>query len=120
MIFGTIEDDQPLIPVLIGWRFGVQSHLALMDTGFTGDIKVSPEIATDLGLVAFQSESISLGNDEVIQIPISLGVASMEGVLKSVTIHISNGIPIVGMSFLKKFGYTLMVDPKANVCTLQK
>lgn len=120
MIFGTILENQALIPVLIGWRFGAQTYTVLIDTGFTGDLKVPLEIANELGLVITHSEYICLGNDEVVEIPVSLGAASMEGVLKPVMILIDRGIPMIGMSFLKKFGYILTVDCKTDVCMLKK
>lgn len=120
MIFGMIDEDQPLIPVLIGWRLGAQSYLALMDTGFTGDVKVSPEIANDLGLVVTHTETIALGNDQVIEINASFAAVMMEGVLKPVTVLIDRGMPMIGMSFLKKFGYALTIDYKTSICTLQK
>jgi clan AA aspartic protease len=120
MMHGMIYKNQPLIPIVIGWRFGAQEFIALIDTGFTGELKVSPETAEQLGLVISHTESVSLGNDEVVSMSASLAAVSMEGVMKTVSVLVSRGMPIVGVSFLKKFGYTLTLDFNLDTLSLQR
>ena len=119
MIKGIVHNNRPLIPVIVGWTLGVQELIALVDTGFTGELKVSPDTATELGLEITHAEPVSLGNDQVVNMSASLALVSMEGTKNVVNVLISQGKPIIGVSLLRKFGYTLTIDFKFNALELR-
>lgn len=120
MIKGIVYKNRPFIPIIIGWRLGVQEIVALVDTGFTGELKIPEDKSSELGLILTHTERIRLADENVVNIPASLALVSMEGVTNMVTVLISKGMPIVGVGLLKRFGYTLNIDFKYNSLTLQK
>ena len=120
MIRGVVYQNRPFIPVVIGWRLGVQKIIALLDTGFTGDLKIPKKKISELGLKLTHTEHARLADGSLVNMSASLSLVSMEGVTKTVTVLISKGMPIVGVGLLKRFGYTLNIDFKYNNLTLQK
>ena len=112
MIKGVVHNNRPLISIIVGWKLGVQEIIALVDTGFTGELKLSPEKATELGLQTTHTESVNM--------QASLALVSMEGAVNTVNVLISQGIPIIGIELLRRFGYSLNIDLKYNLLILQK
>ena len=120
MIRGIVYKNRPFISIIIGWRLGVQEIIALVDTGFTGELKIPKNKALELGLVLTHAERIRLADDNIVNMPASLALVSMEGVTNMVTVLISKGMPIIGVGLLKRFGYALNIDFKYNTLILQK
>lgn len=50
MVSGTFIENVPWIKVLLGYGRAIQTPFVVLDTGFTGDIQVTPQIAKELGL----------------------------------------------------------------------
>ena len=44
----------------------------------------------------------------------------MEGIMNVVNVLVSQGIPIIGVGLLRRFGYALNIDVKYNSLILQK
>lgn len=120
MIRGIIHNNRPLISIIAGWKLGVQQMVVLLDTGFTGELKISPEKAQEMGLEITHTQRVSLGDDRVVNMSAALAVVSMEGVKSVVNVLISRGETIVGVSLLRRFGYILTADFRYNSLTLQK
>lgn len=120
MIKGIVSDNQPLISVIVGWRRGVQELVALVDTGFTGELKIPPDKVSELGLEVTHAEPVSLADEKVVNMSASLTYVSMEGVSSVVNVIIGEGIAIIGVGLLKKFGYTLNINFKYNMLVLKK
>jgi len=120
MIKGTILNNKPFISLIIGWKLGVQDTIALVDTGFTGELKLSPEKALELGLQITHAERVSLADEKEVYMQASLALVSMEGVVNVVNVLVSQGIPIIGVGILRRFGYSLNMDVKYNSLILQK
>lgn len=120
MIKGIVHNNRPLISLIIGWKLGVQETVALVDTGFTGELKISPEKAVELGLQITHTESVILGDEKSVYMQASLAVVSMEGVMNVVNVLVSKGIPIIGVGLLRRFGYALNMDVRYNSLILQK
>jgi clan AA aspartic protease len=91
-----------------------------IDTGFTGDLQVTPKIAKELGLRVIGVTKTQIANGQVIEIPVALAIAAMEGVKNYIQVLISDSMPLVGISFLSKFGYKAIVDCKYRAITLEK
>ncbi|MDP1688681.1 MAG: hypothetical protein Q8L47_00940 [bacterium] len=120
MIKGVVHQNRPLISLIVGWELGVQEIVALVDTGFTGELKISPEKAFELGLQTTHTEPVTLADEKTVNMQASLALVSMEGSANVVSVLIAQGIPIIGVSLLRRFGYTLNIDFKYNSLTLQK
>src|SRR3989344_2292176 len=102
MIKGTVHNNRPLIPLIVGWKLGVQEIIALVDTGFTGELKISPEKAVELGLRTTHTEPVTLADEKTINMRASLALVSMEGAVNVVSVLIAQGIPIIGVSLLRR------------------
>lgn len=85
----------------------MQEIVALVDTGFTGELKISPEKVSELGLRITHTQPISLADESKVNMPASLALVLMKGVVNIVSVLISKGRPIIGVGLLKRFGYTL-------------
>jgi clan AA aspartic protease len=120
MIRGVVYNNRPLISLIIGWKFGVQETVALVDTGFTGELKISPEKALELGLQTTHAQPVTLANENTVYMEASLALVSMEGITNVVNVLISKGIPIIGVGLLRRFGYALTLDVRYNSLILQK
>ena len=120
MIRGTIHNNRPFISLIAGWRLGVQETVALVDTGFTGELKISPEKALELGLQITHAERVTLADEKTVYMQASLALVSMEGVRNVVNVLVSKGTTIIGVGLLRRFGYALNMDVKYNSLLLQK
>lgn len=119
MINGTFVNNTPLIKVVVAWGQSVQASFVVLDTGFTGDLQVTPKIATELGLKVVGVTKTQIANGQIIQVPVALAIASMEGVAILIQVLISDSFPLAGISFLTKFGYKALVDCKYRIISLE-
>ena len=119
MVKGVFAENIPFIRVAIASGESVQAPFVVLDTGFTGDIQVTPKIAKDLGLQIVSVTSSRIANGQVVQIPTAFAIAAMEGAINQVQVLISESMPLVGIGFLSKFGYRAMVDCKRRTVVLE-
>lgn len=112
MLSGVFVGNIPVIKVVIGSGRAVQSPFVVLDTGFTGDLQVTPRIARELGLQVVGVTPSRIANGQVVQVPTALALAAMEGAVRYIQVLISESMPLAGISFLSKFGYKATVDCK--------
>lgn len=120
MVKGTFIEDIPLIPVLVTWNQLVQASYMVLDTGFTGDLQVTPKIAKELGLKPTGVTPARIANGEVVPVLTAPAFVTMEGETSHMQVLISESMPLAGISFLTKFGYTAIVDCKNREVSLEK
>ncbi|MBI2635158.1 MAG: hypothetical protein HYW79_01275 [Parcubacteria group bacterium] len=120
MISGVFIENIPLIKVVVAWGQSVQAPFVVLDTGFTGDLQVTPKIATELGLKVVGITKTQIANGQIIQVPVALAIASMEGATNYIQVLISDSFPLAGISFLTKFGYKALVDCKYRTVALER
>lgn len=120
MISGVFVENIPLIKVVVAWGQSVQAPFVVLDTGFTGDLQVTPKIATELGLKVVGVTKTQIANGQIIQVPVALAIASMEGAVNYIQVLISDSFPLAGISFLTKFGYKALVDCKYRTVILER
>ena len=120
MVNGVFVEDTPWIKVVIVWGRAVQAPFVILDTGFTGDLQVTPQIARELGLQVHGVTKTQIANGQIIEVPVALAVAAMEGVQKSIEVLISESMPLMGISLLSKFSYRAMVDCKYRTIALER
>ena len=78
MVRGDIIDDKPWVKIVIAGDLGVQGLLVKVDTGFTGELKVSGEVADELGLEINYVQPTQYADGRVKDVPVSLAVAEPE------------------------------------------
>ncbi|MBU3918352.1 hypothetical protein KKC63_00365 [Patescibacteria group bacterium] len=120
MIKGVFIENTPLVKVVVAWGRSVQTHSVILDTGFTGDLQVTPMIAKELGLKVRGVTNVRLAHGKIIQVPTALAIAAMEGSINYIQVLIAENMPLVGISFLSKFGYRAQVDCKYKTVALEK
>ncbi|OGJ42202.1 hypothetical protein A3B60_02415 [Candidatus Peregrinibacteria bacterium RIFCSPLOWO2_01_FULL_39_12] len=118
MAKGIFLNNVPLIQVGIAWGQAVQNSHFILDTGFTGDLQVSDKIAVDLGLQITGVENVRIANGSVIRVPTALAVTFIDGIVRVVTVLISNGALLAGIGFFSKFGFKAIVDCKFKTVEL--
>lgn len=120
MLNGVFVGDTPFIKVVVGWGRSVQAPYVILDTGFTGDLQVTPKIAQELGLRVAGVTKAQIANGQTVDVPVALAIAAMEGAKNYIQVLISDSMPLAGISFLSKFGYKATVDCKYRTITLEK
>ena len=120
MVNGEFIENTPWIKVLIAWGQSVQVPFVILDTGFTGDLQVTPKIARELGLKVIGVTKMQIANGQIVEVSAALAIAAMEGVMNYIQVLISESMPLVGISFLSKFNYKAMVDCKHRTVALER
>lgn len=120
MVSGVFVENTPFIKVIVGWGQSVQAPFVVLDTGFTGDLQVTQKIAKELGLQVVGVTKTQIANGQVIDVPVALAVAAMEGAENYIQVLISESMPLAGISFLSKFGYKATVDCKYRTVALDR
>lgn len=120
MVSGVFVENVPFIKVIIGWGQSVQAPFVILDTGFTGDLQVTPKVAKELGLQVIGVTKTQIANGQIIEVPVALAIAAIEGVKNYIQVLISESMPLAGISFLSKFGYKATVDCKYRTVVLER
>ena len=120
MITGKFVGDTPFIQVTVLGKDNFQSPFFVLDTGFSGDLQITPQIASDLELRLDSEINARVADGSVIEVPTTLTMAEMEGSINDVEVFVSHGMLLAGISFLTKFGYTAVVDCAYRTVTLKK
>ncbi len=120
MVRGSFIQNHPIIQVALGWDRSIQTPYLILDTGFTGDLQVTPKIAKELGLQVTGVTPAQIADGRVVQVPTALAIASMEGETSFVDVLISEGMSLADISFLSKFDYKASVDCKHRTVALER
>ncbi len=120
MISGVFVENIPFIKIVVGWGQSVQAPFVVLDTGFTGDLQVTQKIARELGLQVVGVTKTQIANGQIIEVPVALAIAAMEGVENYIQVLISESMPLAGISFLSKFGYKASIDCKYKTVVLER
>ena len=115
-----INENIPIVKVMVGSDRAIQTPNFILDTGFTGDIQVTKKVAQDLGLEITGITQTTIANGQTISVKTALAYSTMEGVKRIVNILISENMPLVGINFLKKFNYKAIVDCKNKTVALKR
>ena len=120
MIRGEFVENIPLVKIVVSWGQAVQTPFVVLDTGFTGDLQVTPKLARELGLQVIGVTKSRIANGQIVNMSTALALASMEGTNKYIQVLISNSSPLLGISFLSKFSYKTIVNCKFKTILLRK
>lgn len=114
-----IETNKPVIQASIAWGQVIQSPYFLLDTGFSGDIVVPPEVARDLGVTLDGVTTMKTVDNKQVYVKSGTAFGVMEGQSVYITILVAEGMPLLGISFMEKFGYKAIVDCKLKTVMLE-
>ena len=120
MVQGKIIGNIPFVKITVGYGTTVQNPIAVLDTGFTGDLQITPEMAEELELETFGISSAKISNGEIIKVATSIATAYMEGETHSIEVLISEGLLLVGIGFLSKFEHKAIVNFKNKIIEIGK
>jgi predicted aspartyl protease len=115
-----VNTNIPVVSTDVLWGDVIQTPSCVLDTGFTGDLQITPEMAFELGLQPNGVISGRLANGRIHKIPVATAIAAMEGVTNFVEILISNSLPLLGTSFLEKFNYKVTADFRYKTVVLER
>jgi predicted aspartyl protease len=114
-----IDADKPIVLATVAWNDAIQKSPFILDTGFTGDLVVTRKIAAELGITADAVMPVNLAGNRNTPTPYGVAIAVMEGKNFLVTVFvIEEGWPLLGISFMEKFGYCAEVDCKNKTVRL--
>jgi len=120
MVKGIFIENTPLVKIAVAWGRVVRTPLVILDTGFTGDLQVTSKLAKELGLRVTGVIPTQVANGQVVETAVAFGLAAIEGMVNRIQVLISENIPVIGISFLSKFGYKAIVDCKNKTVILEK
>ena len=121
MVVGVfIDSDKPMVQATIAWNNIIQSPHFVLDTGFTGDLVVTEQLARELGLEVTGVSSMKSVGHAADNYRTATAIAEMEGSQLFVTAYIiPDGWPLLGISFMEKFKYRAEVDCKNKTVKLE-
>ena len=92
----------------------------ILDTGFTGYLQVTYEIARNLNLNPQAVMQTKMADGSIIDMPYAVALASMEGVHHYVEVMIGDGDALAGIKFLSQFDYRAIIDCKNKKVILER
>ena len=123
MIKGFFLDSNQNIPVFkiaIGKGDLTQEPYVTLDTGFTGEVKLDPQTASDLELSIDGMEAMTDVHGNTSETPVSYAYASLENELLPIKVTVSPGSQLAGIGLFTKFGYKASVDCKNRTVELER
>ena len=122
MIRGSFSLDRDFPEVVLPVFFGQKVlHLPfILDTGFSGDLKIDEKTAVDLGITVTNEGYFINANGESVPAGTVRGYADMEGRKVHVTIIIKNGASLAGGALFSALGYKVVVDYKNREAHLER
>lgn len=120
MVKGYFDGNAPMISIVVGFGQIAQIPFVVFDTGFTGDLQITPQLAKELGLTVTSAEKMKVADGRIITIPTAFAFVELEGVKKYVHVLISESISLVGINLLSRFQYKAIVDCKYKTVVLEK
>ena len=120
MITGYFDGNVPMFNIIVGSGPQARSPFVILDTGFTGDLQITPELAKELDLSVLGVQKMGLADGSTVSIPSAYAFVELEGVKKNVQVLISESMSLVGISLLSRFQYKAVVDCKYKTVELQK
>lgn len=122
MVEGFMRGNIPLVTVTISNLDNVLDVTFTLDTGFSEDLLITPEIVRELELEIIDTDTVNIfnANGEKVLLNTSFVRAVLEDEAQDVQVIISKGFPLLGIGFLTKFGYKAIINCKERTVTLEK
>lgn len=117
---GFFIDKLPAVKIVAGWKQEVVTPIAILDTGFTGDLQVTSEIADKLQLEIIGHMKSKTASGQIFELPFALAILAFGDQSDYIEVLISDNVPLVGIGFLEKFGCKTIIDCKNKTVVLEK
>ena len=98
MIKGYFDGNVPMVSVIVGSGQTTQIPFVILDTGFTGDLQITPQLAKELGLTVTSAEKMKVADGRIITIPTAFAFVELEGIKKYVHVLISESMSLAILS----------------------
>ena len=112
----VIERNEILFPIIavnaLDQNFQPQQIYSVIDTGFTGDIMMSPQIIQKLAPQYEGRTQVELADGSVTHIDAYIGLILWHGKSREVRIFEAEGTPLIGMNLLR--GSTVNIQTVAG------
>lgn len=109
----------PYVEVSIFSGKKISRSAFVLDTGFSGDIKIDERMADEFGIIPVDEVDTINANGERVRVGFANGYAEMEDRKILVDILIFGGPPLAGMGLFWLFSYKVVVDPKNRTAHLE-
>ena len=120
MVRGKFFGNAPVVTVTVMWGNFSKDPSVILDTGFSGDLQVTPKIADELGLEVTGLAIMKIADSQNIEMPTALALVTIEDESHYVQVQISNSLPLLGINCLTQFSYKAIVDCRHRDVTLEK
>ena len=102
MITGQVTSDREAVVAIEIFNAADEpiELAAILDTGFTAHLTLSPVQITQLGLVQVHTATVVLGDGSETNVPVYRGEVQWHGQKRLVYVHGTDGGALVGMSLL--------------------
>jgi predicted aspartyl protease len=115
------EDNVPYVAVGIFFAGELHYVNCILDTGFSGDLKIDRRTANEIGFSEpVQGYYATNANGERVRAGVVRGYAEMESRRASVGILVVDGAPLVGIGLLTVFGYKITIDCRMKTIYLER
>lgn len=117
MITGQVsENREAIVPVTV-FGFGGKSVTvnAVIDTGFDDFLSLPLELVATLALVARESVSVMLADGSVVESMYFEAEALWHGKRRPITVQVSPGMPLIGMTLLEDSRLIIEAEPGGKV-----
>jgi clan AA aspartic protease len=116
MITGKVRNDEARIRLKVrGPRGTLREVLAVIDTGYTGSLTLSPAIISSLGLVWRSVDRATLADGSECLFDVYEGTVVWDRRVRPIVINQANAEPMVGMTLLRGFELRMQVRPRGKV-----
>ena len=82
------NSNVPIFSLIVASERFIVFPYFVLDTGFTGDLKVDPKTAEELGLIPIGVEDVTIANGQTVQSKVAFAYASMEGARNPISVII--------------------------------
>ncbi len=114
---GTVNANrEAIIPIaLVGDRKQLKSVIAVIDTGFTGDLTLSKAIINELGFTIRGIQEVILGDGSFQNFEMCVGTVIWDGQIKRVEINAVETDSLIGMGLLEDYKLEIEGRPGGEV-----
>ena len=88
---------------------------AILDTGFSGSLTLSPDAIAKLGLISAGTRRARLGDGQIVEFAVYLATLEWFGTDREITVLSSDAGTLIGMALLQGTRLTMEVIPGGKV-----
>lgn len=121
MVHGSFSQgtEVPYIEMSVFSGKKVLHAVFVLDTGFSGYVKIDQQTADEFGIVPMGKVDAVNANGERVRVGLANGYAELEGRKMLVEILIFDGACLAGVGLFSVFGYKVVVDCKNRTAHLE-